>query len=145
MPAPGTWQPFHEPLRVTLVRTGLVGLAIGCIAAIVQGRLAAGPEWTVFALWFSFGGHWVELFFLNWLRPRLSPARATQVLGRVFTWIVAGTLLMIGARITVLSFFTQPIRLPPWWLGGPVLLCVELLVHALPQFRGKPNFYNGLR
>ena len=23
-----TWQPFHEPLRVTLLRTGLIGLVV---------------------------------------------------------------------------------------------------------------------
>jgi len=96
-------------------------------------------------LWFSFGGHWVELFFLNWLRPRLRAARWSQILGRVLTWLVAGTLLMIAARITVLSLGTQVIRLPPWWLGGPVFLSVELFVHALPQLRGQPNFYNGQR
>lgn len=140
-----TWQPFHEPLRVTLVRTGLVGLVLGCVAALAQGQLSAWPQWTAFALWFSFGGHWVELFFLNWLRPRIPAARWPQVLGRVIAWLVAGTLLMIGARITALSLGMQVTRLPPWWLGSPVFLCVELLVHALPQFRGKPNFYNGLR
>jgi hypothetical protein len=52
---------------------------------------------------------------------------------------------MVGARITVLSLGTQAMRLPPWWLGGPVFLCVELLVHALSQFREQPNFFNGLR
>ncbi len=145
MPAPVAWQPFHEPLRATFVRTGLVGLAVGCVIAVVSGQLASWLQWTAFALWFSFGGHWVELLFLNWLRPRLPAARWPQVLGRVYTWLVAGTLLMIGARITVLSLSTPAMRLPPWWLGGPVFLCVELLVHALPQLRGQPNFYNGLR
>ena len=52
---------------------------------------------------------------------------------------------MIGARITALSLSAQALRLPPWWLGGPVFLVLELLVHALPQLRGRPNFYNGLR
>jgi len=140
-----TWQSYHEPLRVTLVRTGLVGLLVGIIAARVQGQGASWPQWTAFALWFSFGGHWVELFFLNWLRPRLASARWVQVTGRLFTWLVGGTLLMVGARITAASFSGQSLRLPAWWLGGPVFLCLELLVHALPQLRGQPNFYNGLR
>ncbi|PYO37627.1 MAG: hypothetical protein DMD37_07635 [Gemmatimonadetes bacterium] len=140
-----TWQSYQEPLRVTLVRTGLVGLLVGLIAARVQGQRASWPQWTAFALWFSFGGHWVELFFLNWCRPRLGPARRAQITGRLLTWLVGGTLLMIGARITALSLSAQALRLPPWWLGGPVFLVLELLVHALPQLRGQPNFYNGLR
>ncbi len=145
MPAPLIWRPFHEPFPITLVRTGLVGLAIGCVAALVQNQLTSWPQWTAYALWFSFGGHWVELFFLNWLRPRLPAVRWLQVLGRGLTWLVGGTLLMIGAQITVLSLSAQSMRLPPWWLGGPVFLCVELLVHAVPQLRGQPNFYNGER
>ena len=140
-----TWQSYHEPLRVTLVRTGLVALVVGIILARVQGPRASWPQWTAFALWFTFGGHWVELGFLNWLRPRLAAARWAQITGRLFTWIVGGTVLMVGARITASPLSAQALHLPPWWLGGPVFVCVELLVHALPQVRGQPNFYNGLR
>ena len=140
-----TWQPFHEPLRVTLLRTGLIGLVAGVIAASVQHQPASWPQWTAAALWFSLGGHWVELFFLNWLRPRLAAARWVQVIGRMITWLAGGTVLMVGARTTASSLSAQALRLPPWWVGGPVFLGLELLVHALPQLRGRPSFYNGLR
>src|SRR6266705_4286322 len=69
------WQPFHEPLRVTLLRTVLIGLLVGLVVALLQRRPVSWPQWTGFALWFTSGGHWVELFFLNWLRPRLAAAR----------------------------------------------------------------------
>jgi len=140
-----TSQSYYEPLHITLVRTGLIGLVLGLVAARVQSQPATWPQWTAFALWFSFGGHWVELFFLNWFRPRLASARWAQVTGRLFTWLVGGALLMVGARVTVLSLSAQSLRLPPWWLGGPVFVGLELLVHALPALRGRPNFYNGLR
>jgi hypothetical protein len=52
---------------------------------------------------------------------------------------------MVGARITVLSLGAQWTRLSPWWLGGPVFVGIELLVHALPPLRGQGNFYNGLQ
>jgi hypothetical protein len=134
-----------EPLKVTLVRTGGIALAVGLVAAGVQHQSSSWPRWTVFALWFTLGGHWVELWFLNWLRPRLTSTRLAQVTGRLLIWLVGGTLLMIGARITASALGTPSMRLPPWWLGGPAFLCLELLVHALPQLRGHPNFYNGLR
>jgi len=145
MPNERVWQRYDEPLYVTVLRTGLLGLLVGIVIASIQGPRGSWAQWTAFALWFSFGGHWVELFFLNWLRPHLASARWMQVTGRLFTWFVGGTVLMIGARMTVLSLGAHSLRLPPWWLGGPVLLCVELVVHALPQLRGQPNFYNGLR
>lgn len=140
-----TWQPYTEPLRVTLVRTGILGLVIGFVIAVTQRQPGSWALWTVFALWFTFGGHWVEIFFLNWVRPRLAASRWAQVNGRVVTWLVGGTVLMIGARMTVLSVSAYALRLPPWWLGGAVLVGVEVLVHALSQLRSQPNFYNGLR
>ena len=133
--------PFHEPLRVTLLRTALIALVVG----VVVGRSALWLPWTAFALWLTFGGHWVEVFFLNWLRPRLPAERWAQIGGRLLVWIVGGTVLMIGARITALSLGVPALRVPPWALGGPIFVGVELFVHALSQVRGQPNFFNGLR
>jgi hypothetical protein len=140
-----TWQSYEEPLYATLVRTGLIGLAVGLVTARVQHHPASWPQWTAFALWFSFGGHWVEIFFLNWLRPRLASAWWAQITGRLLTWMIGGTLLMIGARITVLSLSAQSPHLPPWWLGGPAFVGLELFVHALPPLRGRATFYDGPR
>ena len=134
-------KPFHEPLRATLLRTVLIALVVG----VVVGRSALWLPWTAFALWLTFGGHWVEVFFLNWLRPRLPAERWAQIGGRLLLWVVAGTVLMIGARITALSLGIPALRVPPWALGGPILVGVELVVHALSQVRGQPNFFNGLR
>lgn len=133
--------PFHEPLRATLLRTVLIALVVG----VVVGRSALWLPWTAFALWLTFGGHWVEVFFLNWLRPRLPAERWAQIGGRLLVWLVGGTMLMIGARFTALSLGIPALRVPPWALGGPILVGVELFVHALSQVRGQPNFFNGLR
>src|SRR6266545_3178778 len=89
--------------------------------------------------------HWVELFFLNWLRPRLPAERWAQIGGRLLVWIVGGTVLMVGARFTALSLGIPALRVPPWALGGPIFVGVELFVHALSQVRAQPNFFNGLR
>ncbi len=100
----------QEPLRVTLVRTGLLALVVGFGAALLQRQPASWPQWTAFALWFTFGGHWVEIFFLNWLGPRLAAARGVQVTARLLTW-----------------------------LGGPAFIGLELLVHAPSQLRAYPR------
>jgi hypothetical protein len=96
----------HEPLQVTLVRTGGIALVVGLVVAA---------------------------------------SRSAQITGRLLIWLVGGVLLMIGARITASALGTPSMRLPPWWLGGPAFVGLELLVHALLQLRGQPNFYNGLR
>lgn len=133
------WQRFREPLRATLSRTILIALVVG----VVVGRSALWLPWTAFTLWLSFGGHWVEVFFLNWLRPRLPSARGAQIGGRLLIWLAGGTVLMIGARATGLALGIPALRVPPWALGGPIFVGVELFVHALSQLRRQPNFYNG--
>ena len=133
--------PFHEPLRTTLLRTVLIALVVG----VVVGRAASWLPWTAFALWLTFGGHWVEVFFLNWLRPRLPAERWAQIGGRLLIWIVGGTVLMVGARATALALGIPAMRVPPWSLGGPILVGLELFVHGLAQLRRQPNLYNGLR
>lgn len=95
-------------------------------------------------LWVSFGGHWVELWFLNWLRPRLSRSRVVQVAARVGTWFVGGVGLGLGIALTMrLSRLTRAVELPPWWVAGVAFIAVELIAHVALAARGRPDFYNG--
>src|SRR2546423_515949 len=66
------WQLYQEPLRFTMLRTGMIAIVVGAVLARLWGGLARWPMATLLVLWPSFGGHWVEVWFLNWLRPRLS-------------------------------------------------------------------------
>ena len=140
---PGDWQPYREPILATLIRTGLIALVIGLVVARLTNQPAAWPKWLAFALWFSFGGHWIELFFLNWLRSRLPAVRGVQIAGRLLIWIVGGTVLIVGARLTMLLLNAQAMRLPPWWVGGLGFIGIELLAHTALALRRQPNFYNG--
>jgi hypothetical protein len=143
------WQPYREPLRVTLVRTGTIALVVGAVLARCWrgGGLARWPMATLLALWPALGGHWVELWFLNWLRPRLSDARAVQVAARIGVWFVGGTVPALGMWLSAMALGGfQPARWPAWWLGGlagVAFIGIELVVHLVLQLRGRPNFYNG--
>jgi hypothetical protein len=138
------WQPHREPLRTTLLRTISIALVIGAVLARgSQGRFS-WPLATLLFLWFSFGGHWVELWYLNWLRPRLPSARNVQVAARVATWFVGGCGLVLGMALTERAFSEfRPARWPHWWLGGFAFIGLELLAHLVLQVRGRSNFYNG--
>src|SRR5438552_2402447 len=92
------WQPCREPLRTTLLRTGLIALAIGAILALPRGGLARWPAATLIALWPALGGHFVELLFLNVLCPRLSASRGVQVVARLIVWFAGGILLLLAMR-----------------------------------------------
>lgn len=112
--------------------------------ALRRGGLSRWPVATLLVLWPSFGGHWVEVWFLNWLRPRLPGTRAVQVVARLATWFVGGVALALGMALTAraLAGF-WPGRWPAWWLGGLAFIGIELVVHIMLQLRGRPSVYNG--
>ena len=138
------WQPFREPFRITMLRTGMIAIVVGAVLAGLWGGLARWPLATLLVLWPSFGGHWVELWFLNWLRPRLSIARGMQIAARIGVWFVGGAGLAIGMCLTAMALAGfRPAQWPAWWLGGLAFIGIELVAHLVLQLRGQPSFYNG--
>ena len=142
MPTP--WQPYREPLRTTLLRTTIIAAVAGAVLSLASGGRLRWPLATLLLFWFSFGGHWVELWYLNWLRPRLPATSQVHVAARITTWFVAGVVLSLGMAVTARAFIgVWPARSNAWWIGGVVFIGVELLAHLVLQLRDRPSFYNG--
>ena len=138
------WQPFREPLHVTVLRTGAIALVIGAVFTIFGGRLARWPFATLVALWPTFGGHWIEVWFLNGLRPRLPIGRAVQAAARIFVWFAAGVLLYEAMRLTAIAILGLRLtRWPALWIAGVAFIAVELTAHLGLVLLRRPNFYNG--
>ena len=138
------WQHFQEPIRQTLLRTVTIAIVVGAAIALASRNWSIWPLAALLVLWASFGGHWLEVWFLNWLRPRVSPAPGLQVATRVLVWFAGGSLLALGMRLTA-SIFVQW-RSPhwlTWWFGGVAFAGIELAIHLAMQFRGLPSFYSG--
>ena len=142
---PAPFQPYHEPLRATLLRTGLIAIAAGAVLAIAShGSVARWPAATLLALWPAFGGHWVELWFLNWLRPRLPATRGVQIAARLLVWVLGGVVLALGMYVTALAIIgPRPMRWPALLIAGAAFIGIELIPHLFLQLRGRPSFYNG--
>ena len=139
------WQPYREPFGSVILRTGAIAFVAGAAFAAFSGSLSRWPLAALLALWPSFGGHWVELSFLNGLRPRLSTARGVQIAARVFVWFIAGIALAIAMRWSLLALAKfRPAHWPAWWLSGFAFIAIELIAHLVLHLRGRPNFYNGL-
>jgi hypothetical protein len=138
------WQPFREPFHITILRTGIIAIVAGAVIARFWGGLARWPIATLLVLWPSFGGHWLEVWFLNWLRPRLSAARGVQVAARVGVLFAGGAVLFIcmGLTARALAGF-RPAHWPAWWLGGLAFIGIELVAHLMLQLLGRPSFYDG--
>lgn len=138
------WQPYREPLGATLRRTGTIAIMLGAALAAWRGGLARWPAATLLALWPALGGHWVEVWFLNWLRPCLQRARIIQVAARLATWFVGGIALGFGMHVTAMAL--AGFRLAPWpawWIAGLAFIGIELVAHLVLQLGGRPSFYNG--
>jgi hypothetical protein len=137
------WQPYREPLRITILRTGAIAIVVGGVLARLWGGRIHWPMATLLLLWPSFGGHWVEVWFLNYLRPRLSIARGLQVAARMGVWFLGGAGLAIGLGLTAMALAGfRPMHRANWWLGGFAFIGIELVAHLVLQLRGRPNFYN---
>ena len=134
---------FAEPFRRALVRNVALAAVAGAVLALHRHTLGLLLPLAALALWFSLGGHYIELAFLNGLRARIPPGRLPQVIARLLVWLSGGVLLYGGMAATARVL---PIQAPPlglWWYGGFLLIGVELAVHAILAIRGLPNFYNG--
>ena len=137
-------QPFQESIRKTLVRTIMIAVVVGAAIALSSRKLSNWPLAALLVLWPSFGGHWVEVWFLNWVRPHVSPNPGVQKATRILVWFAGGLLLSLGMRLTASAFvqWHSPQWLT-WWLGGAAFVGIELVMHLAMQFRGQPSFYNG--
>lgn len=144
------WPPYREALWVTLARNGVIALAVG--AALTRGR-GGVVGWllaSTLLLWPALGGHYVDVGFLNGLRPRLPPTRAAQQVARLLVWFVGGVALGVGlwlsatalARASGRGWLVSKTR-AAWWVYGLALVGIELVAHVGLRLRGRPNFYDG--
>ena len=120
-----------------------LAVAVGAVLALQRHDVKLLLPVAALALWFTLGGHYVEVAFLNGLRARIPQGRLTQAGVRLLAWLIGGVLLYVAMAATARALPIEPPPLRLWWCGGFLLIGVELVVHALLVIRGLPNFYNG--
>ncbi|MGE0440521.1 MAG: hypothetical protein AB7S39_08500 [Gemmatimonadales bacterium] len=141
------WQPYREPLRRTLTRTIAIAVVVAGVFSAARGMIPRWPLVTLVMLWPAFGGHWVDILFLNRLRSRLPEQRAIHVAVRLAVWFAGGVVLAAGMWYTAwLLPGLRPPAIESWrWplLAGAGFIAVEMVAHAVLLFRGHPSFFNG--
>jgi hypothetical protein len=136
--------PYREPLRATLLRTLTIAAIAAAALVLGRGGLARWPVAFVVMLWPALGGHYVELAFLNGLRPRLPDSRYLQAVVRLGVWFAGGVVLMFAMKVTGFALaLIQGHAWPEWWVGGIAFAAIELVVHSALQMLGRPSFFNG--
>jgi hypothetical protein len=146
------WPRIEEPIRETIFRAVRIAIVVGTVCVLVRhkaGLFSADSldTWAMTALlglWLAFAGHWIELFYLNWLRQRLPGSCSAHVVTRLGVWFLGGTILTGGMVLVRPVEATLGLPSVPWWAGGVLFIGIELLMHLVAlQFRGRPSFYNG--
>jgi hypothetical protein len=136
------WLPVREPWTTTAARTVGLAVFIGAGIGLVTRQMGAIPANTAVALWFTLGGHFVELAYRNQLGRSIA-AGAARVVTRIAWWLAGGVLLGAGAQVTWTAFTGDGAVPWPWWAAGVGFVGAELLVHLVMLLRGLPNFYRG--
>jgi hypothetical protein len=111
------WKPYREPLRSVILRNLTIAIVLGAAVVLITGRLSRWPSAALLALWPSFGGHWLEVFFLNGLRPRLPAARGVQAVSRISLWFAGGIAFALAIRAT--AMLLSPSLAPRYPGGSP--------------------------
>jgi hypothetical protein len=142
---------YSEAFYATLRRTVAIAVILGSIlfglytltAPAGNGRALNWFSWVVAVFWFSFGGHWVELFYLNWLRMKLPVNRAVETAVRLLVWYIGGCFLFAGMQYSSAALGNRCLLPFTWWFGGIFFIIAELAVHLILLLLKRRNFYSG--
>jgi len=133
-----------EPLRKTLLRTVLIAVLAGAVIALLSREWSRWPVDALLAFWITFGGHWVEVWFLQGVRPRIPAAGSVQRIARLAVWFVGGSILGFGMMLTARAFGIGA-NWSAWWKLGVLFIGVELIVHLFLLLRGQSGFFRDRR
>src|SRR4051794_5417076 len=105
----GGFNPFVNHWARPSRARGWIALVVASIATFVRLHRvpASSAEWhgwfalLVSAAWITFGGYWVELAYLNGIRPRVARfSDSTLVLVRLAVWLIGGAVLFVCALVS---------------------------------------------
>ena len=133
-----------QTVKRTIITTTIVALILtlsGIFPSHEKSKAAIfGVVWLA-AFCIVFGGHWLELLFINEIKFKLPKNMLLIYFVRLGYWFICSIPLYILAN-WVVSFFSNKTK--PWWTFGFVYIGIQLLIHAIMHMRLKKSFYNGV-
>jgi hypothetical protein len=144
-------QKFTESFPKTLIRTLITAALIAVILLFAHVFPLHGmSKPAVFSIiWLMifcivFGGHWLELLFINDIKFMLPQNLLLFYLTRLIYWFLCAIPLFILADWIGNSLSHQGLRLGNWLTFGFFYIGIELFMHAIMHLRWKKSFYNGI-
>ena len=133
----------REPFANMLLRNLLLATGVGAGLAIRSHSLQRWFPASLVMLWPTLGGHYLELAFLDLVRPRLTRRPPVRTLARVLTWMAGGVLFAMAMHLTGSALGDAYfVTWPPLWLGAVGMIGIELIAHTALRLRGLPSFFD---
>jgi hypothetical protein len=142
---------FPERFPQTIIRTVMLAAVIAIVITLLhlfpagqRSKFAQfGMIWLM-AFGIVFGGHWLELLFINYLKFALPKNMPVLYMSRIVYWFFCAIPLLFIVNL-IGGLFTYTAGLPgQWWALGLGYIGIELFMHALMQVRYQKSFYNGV-
>jgi hypothetical protein len=129
-------------VTTTIIAAILYGLHI--FRHIEQSKLTQFEMIWLIVFCIVFGGHWLELLFINRIKFVLPKNIPLLYFIRIAYWFLCAIPLFLIANEIVSLFTHKTHLLGHWWIFGLFYICIQLFMHAIMQIRTKKSFYNGV-
>jgi hypothetical protein len=102
-----------------------------------------GTIWLViFCIYF--GGHWLELLFVNRIKFMLPKNLLFLYFVRICYWFLSAIILLALASVVYNLLSNRKGPLVEWWIFGLIYIGIQLVMNAIMHMRSKKSFYNGV-
>jgi hypothetical protein len=140
-------EPFLQTVIRTIVTTTIIAGIIFLLHVFPPGEKSKltlfEMIWTmVFCI--VFGGHWLELVFINRIKFALPKNIFLLYCIRIAYWFLCSIPLFFMMNLVENLFSYQAGHLGRWEVFGLLYIGIQLAMHAIMHIRFKKSFYNGV-
>ena len=140
-------EPFIQTVKRTVITTTIIAIILFlCRVFPTAGKsslVVFGTIWSV-AFCIVFGGHWLELLFINHIKFSLPKNMLLLYFIRICYWFVCSIPLFVLAVLVNNLFSHRAANFDHWWAFGFIYIGIQLLMYAIMHARLKKSFYNGV-
>ena len=136
---------FIQTVLRTMLTTTIIAVILYWLHVFPAGEIS---ELTLFEMIWSvvfcivFGGHWLELLYINSIKFALPKNILLLYFARIAYWFLCAIPLFFLANLVTNLFPYNALHLVRWWAFGVFYIGIQMFMHALMQLRFKKSFYN---
>jgi hypothetical protein len=138
---------FIQTAVRALLTTTIIAVILYWLHIFRQGEISKLSLFEMIWSWgfcIVFGGHWLELLFINYLKFVLPKNILLLYFIRIAYWFLCSVPLFYIANLISNLFSHKTGQLGNWWTFGFFYIGIQLFVHAVMHIRSRKSFYNGV-